>query len=148
MATENGNNSGTSASAIATIRVGDEFSLTGEGVYSGTSRKGNPYICVLKKAERGFSSVKMFVHNVYECQNAQSIKVTKIIDASCAPKKSPNGKFYSEYKITADCEPKDIYKDERQKTSEEFEMFVNTDDAKPEGGLFDMYSDGNDLPFV
>lgn len=143
MPTENGN-----ASSSAIIKVGDVFDMRAEGIYKGQTKKEFPYICVIKKAERGYSSVKMFVHNATECLNAQSIKVTKIIDATCAPKKGPNGKFYSEFKITADCEPKDVYAEERKKTGEEFEMFVNTADDKPEGGLFDVYSDGNDLPFA
>jgi len=143
MPTENGN-----ASASAIIKVGDVFDMRAEGVYKGQTKKEFPYICIIKKAERGYSSVKMFVHNATECLNAQSIKVTKIIDATCAPKKGPNGKFYSEFKITADCEPRDVYADERQKTSDEFESIVRSQGAEPEGGLFDMYSDGNDLPFV
>lgn len=135
--------------STANIKVGDEFSLNSENVFKGNSREKNiPYIMVIKKAERGFASVKMFVHNATECLNAQSVKVTKIIDANCAPRKAPNGKIYTEFKITADCEPKDVLADERKKTADDFEMFVNTEDVKPDGGLFDKYSDGNDLPFV
>lgn len=133
----------------ATIRVGEEISLVGQNVYKGTSKTRNePYVFVIKKAERGYASVKMFVANAKECLNAQRVKVKKIIDATAAPRKAPNGTIYTEYKITAECEAFDAYADERKKTSDEFEMFVNTDDAKPEGGLFDRYADGNDLPFV
>ena len=136
-------------SSSVSIRVGEEFSLTGNGVHKGMSKtKDLPYIFVIKKAERGFSSLKMFIHNASECLNAQKVKVKKIIDVSAAPRKAPNGNFYSEYKITADCEPFDILADERKKTADDFEMFVNTDDVKPDGGLFDKYSDWNDLPFV
>lgn len=135
--------------ASATIRVGDEFDLTAKDVFKGTSRtKGEPYVFVIKKAERGYSSVKMFVYNAKECLNAQKIKVKRIIDASCSPRKAPNGNFFNEFKITAECEAFDVFADERKKTSDDFEMFINTDDVKPDGGLFDKYSDGNSLPFA
>lgn len=132
----------------AIIRVGDEFLLFGENVYKGTSKeKDIPYIMVIKKAERGFSSVKMFIHNATECLNAQSVVVKKIIDANCSPRKAPSGKIYTEFKITADCEPKDVFVEERKRTADDFEMFVNNE-PKAEGGLFDKYADGNDFPFA
>ena len=133
--------------ASATIRVGDEFALNGDGVFKGFSKDRNlPYIFVIKKADRGFASVKMFIHNAEECMNAQKIKVKKILDASASPR-SVNGKFYTEFKITADCDAFDVYASERKRTGDEFESIVNSK-AKPEGGLFDQYSDGNELPFV
>lgn len=134
----------------AIIKVGDTFSLTGEGVYKGVSKEKNfPYIMVIKKAERGFASVKMFVHNATDCLNAQSVTVKTIIDANCSPRKAPNGKIYTEFKITADCEPKDVFAEERKKTGDEFmDLVSSAADAKPEAGLFDTYMDGNDFPFA
>jgi len=132
----------------ASIRVGDEIDLTAGNVFKGTSKDKNlPYVMYIRKAERGFASVKMFIHNATECLNAQSVKVVKILDAVAAPRKAPNGNIYTEFKITADCEPKDILAEERKRTADEFEMFVNTE-PKAEGGLFDKYTDGNELPFA
>ena len=131
---------------VAIIKVGERFDMA-NAVKGHTKDKGYPYILVIKQAEKGYKKIKMFVHNAQECWNAQSVTVKEILDCSVFGRKAPSGAFYDEVKITADCTPEDVYADERQKAGDDFEKAIGKED-KVEGGLFDQYIDGNELPFV
>jgi len=72
---------------------------------SGVGSTGRTWMLVPVKAQEGYNRMTLWVSNADDCVNARYVKVQKILKVVVSSRKKPDGTYYTDTNVNANCEP-------------------------------------------